>query len=189
MNVTTKFQSWDNLWNVIRAREKIRLRHWGERRGELGPVPGIILRLGSLLTTWGAHKQLRDPESNVRISKLLCLKLGRREGLEVFLSGPRPADPGDIWSELRGRGRANQRPARWLDNQSQHRYCPLVRPWSDRNSCVSVMRSLSPRSCTGGHQTAPRTAMLPPIMPQQQHFSLFDGSIYGNYFRVSPAGA
>ena len=28
--------------------------------------------------------------------------------------------------------------------------------------------------------------MLPPIMPQQQHGSLFDGSIYGNYFRVSP---
>ena len=31
----------------------------------------------------GAHKQLRDPGSNARISKLLCLKLGRREGLEV----------------------------------------------------------------------------------------------------------
>ena len=31
------------------------------------------------------------------------------------------------------------------------------------------------------HERGP--VMLPPIMPQQQHFSLFDGSIYGNYFR------
>ena len=84
MNVTSQFQSWDNLWNVIRAREQIRLRHWGEMRAQTcsRDYPETGLAADHL----GAHKQLRDPGSNARISKLLCLKLGRREGLEVVSS-------------------------------------------------------------------------------------------------------
>ena len=54
-------------------------------RGELRPVPGIILALGAA-DHLGLSQAVRGPGSNLRISKLLCLKLGRREGLEVVSS-------------------------------------------------------------------------------------------------------
>ena len=53
-------------------------------RGELRPVPGIILGLRA--ADQGLSQAVRGLESNLRISKLLCLKLGRREGLEVVSS-------------------------------------------------------------------------------------------------------
>ena len=93
-NVTRHLQSGDNLWHVIRG-EQIR------ERGELRPVPGIILGLRA--ADQGLSQAVRGLGSNLRISKLLCLKLGRREGLEVVSSvsclGCVRLTRADIWSE------------------------------------------------------------------------------------------